>query len=116
MLSLDLFKVAINSAHTQRLSAIGELNDRIIMPLFIPFLILLACFLIITNKDVINYNFLKIVIFASGFGAIILAEVLLDLSSKKSYASFILYAAPFVFFFINWILLNYFLNKENAKS
>ncbi len=42
---------------------IGELNDRIIMPLFIPSLVLLACFLIITNKEIINNNFLKLISF-----------------------------------------------------
>jgi len=76
---------------------------------------MLACFLIITNKDIINYNFLKALIFISGFGAIILSEVLLDLSSKKIYASFGLYASPIILFLITWGLLKYFLKKENAK-
>jgi lipopolysaccharide export system permease protein len=97
-------------------NAIGELNDRIIMPLFIPSLILLACFLIITNKEVINNNFLKIIIFAYGITIIIISEILLDLSSKKLYASLFLYVTPFLFLIINWVLLNYFLNRENIKS
>jgi lipopolysaccharide export LptBFGC system permease protein LptF len=111
----DLIKIAINKSHVQRINAIGEINDRIVMPLFIPSLILLACFLIITNKEFINYNFLKIIIFVGGFGTIILSEIVLDLSSKKLFASFILYMAPIILFLINWILLNYFLNKENTK-
>jgi lipopolysaccharide export LptBFGC system permease protein LptF len=97
-------------------NAIGELNDRIIMPLFIPSLVLLACFLIITNKEVINNNFLKIIIFAYGIIIIIISEILLDLSSKKLYASLFLYVTPFLFLIINWVLLNYFLNRENIKS
>jgi lipopolysaccharide export LptBFGC system permease protein LptF len=97
-------------------NAIGELNDRIVMPLFIPSLVLLACFLIITNKEVINNNFLKIIIFVYGITIIIISEILLDLSSKKLYASFFLYVAPFLFLIINWVLLNYFLNRENIKS
>jgi lipopolysaccharide export system permease protein len=97
-------------------NAIGELNDRIIMPLFIPSLILLACFLIITNKEFINNNFLKILIFTYGIIIIIISEILLDLSSKKLYASLFLYVAPFLFLIINWVLLNYFLNRENIKS
>ncbi|CAN1597686.1 COG0795 Predicted permeases [Candidatus Pelagibacterales bacterium] len=97
-------------------NAIGELNDRIIMPLFIPSLVLLACFLIITNKEVINNNFLKILIFTYGITIIIISEILLDLSSKKLYASLFLYVTPFLFLIINWVLLNYFLNKENIKS
>jgi lipopolysaccharide export LptBFGC system permease protein LptF len=97
-------------------NAIGELNDRIIMPLFIPSLILLACFLIITNKEIINNIFLKTIIFTYGVAIIIISEILLDLSTKKLYASFFLYVAPFLFFIINWVLLNYFLNRENIKS
>jgi lipopolysaccharide export LptBFGC system permease protein LptF len=106
----------INKKDDQLPNAVGELNDRIIMPLFIPSLILLACFLIITNKEVINNNLLKIIIFTYGIVIIIISEILLDLSSKKLYASLFLYVAPFLFLIINWILLNYFLNKEHIKS
>jgi lipopolysaccharide export system permease protein len=110
MLFFELIKKLNNT------NAIGELNDRIIMPLFIPSLILLACFLIITNKEVINNNFLKIIIFTYGIAIIIISEILLDLSSKKLYASLFLYVSPFLFLIINWVLLNYFLNRENIKS
>jgi len=116
MFFTDIIKRLSDKNDVQRTNLIGEFNDRIIMPLFIPSLVLLACFLIITNKEVVNYNVLKIIIFTSGFGTIILSEILLDLSSKKLYASLILYVAPLIFFLINWILLNYFLNKENTKS
>ena len=116
MFFLELIKRFNNKNDGQLSNIIGELNDRIIMPLFIPSLVLLACFLIITNKEVINNNLLKIIIFTYGIAIIIIGEVLLDLSSKKIYTSLFLYAAPFLFLIINWILLNYFLNKENIKS
>jgi lipopolysaccharide export system permease protein len=105
-----------NSNSSQPLNIIAEVNDRIIMPLFIPSLILLACFLIITNKERINNNLLKIIIFTYGIAIIIISEILLDLSSKKMYASLFLYVTPFLFLLINWVLLNYFLSKENIKS
>jgi len=116
MLFFELIKRFNNKNDTQLSNIVGELNDRIIMPLFIPSLVLLACFLIITNKEVINNNLLKIIIFTYGIVIIILSEILLDLSSKKIYASFFLYIAPILFLIINWILLNYFLNRENIKS
>jgi len=97
-------------------NAIGELNDRIIMPLFIPSLVLLACFLIITNKEFTNNIFLKIIIFTYGVAIIIISEILLDFSSKKNYGSLFFYIAPFLFLIINWVLLNYSLNRENIKS
>ena len=115
MLFFELIK-KINKKDDQLPNAVGELNDRIIMPLFIPSLVLLACFLIITNKEVLNYNLLKIIIFTYGITIIIISEILLDLSSKKIYVSFFLYVAPFLLLMINWVLLNYFLNRENIKS
>ena len=111
----ELIKRFNNKDHALT-NIIGELNDRIIMPLFIPSLVLLACFLIITNKEVVNINFLKIIIFTSGITIIIISEILLDLSSRKLYGSLFLYIAPFLFLIINWILLNYFLKRENIKS
>ena len=115
MLFFELLQ-KINKKDDQLHNAVGELNDRIIMPLFIPSLVLLACFLIITNKEVINNNFLKFIIFTYGIIIIIFSEILLDLSSKKLNASLFLYATPFLFLIINWVLLNYFLNRENIKS
>ncbi|MSP06562.1 MAG: LptF/LptG family permease, partial [Candidatus Fonsibacter sp.] len=116
MLFFELIKRLYNKNDTQLQNIIGELNDRIIMPLFIPSLVLLACFLFITNKEAINNNLLKIIIFTYGIVIIIISEVLLDHSSKKIYASLFLYATPFLFLIINWVLLNYFLNRENIKS
>ena len=115
MLFFELLQ-KINKKDDQLPNVVGELNDRIIMPLFIPSLVLLACFLIITNKEVINNNLLKVIIFTYGIIIIILSEILLDFSSKKLYGSLFLYATPFLFLIINWVLLNYFLNRENIKS
>jgi lipopolysaccharide export LptBFGC system permease protein LptF len=116
MFFFELIKRLNNKDELQATNIIGELNDRIVMPLFIPSLVLLACFLIITNKEVINNNFLKIIIFFYGIVIIVISEILLDLSSKKLYGSFFLYVTLFLFLIINWILLNYFLKRENIKS
>ena len=116
MLFFELIKKYNNKNNSEFSQIIGELNDRVVMPLFIPSLVLLACFLIITNKEIVNYNLLKMIIFTYGITIIIISEILLDLSTKKLYVSFFLYVAPFLFFIINWVLLNYFLNRENIKS
>jgi lipopolysaccharide export LptBFGC system permease protein LptF len=113
ILTIELLK-KLNSS--QNPNIIGELNDRFIMPLFIPALILLACSLIITNKEIINNNLLKLLVFTYGFTIIIISEILLDFSSKKIYASLFFYTAPLLLLILNWILLNYLLYKENIKS
>jgi lipopolysaccharide export LptBFGC system permease protein LptF len=116
MFFFELIKRLNNKDELQATNIIGELNDRIVMPLFIPSLVILACFLIITNKEFINNNFLKIIIFTYGIVIIVISEILLDLSSKKLYGSLFLYVTLFLFLIINWILLNYFLKRENIKS
>jgi len=116
ILFLELVKRANNKNDAQLSNIVGELNDRIVMPLFIPSLVLLACLLIITNKEIINNNFIKLIIFSYGILIIIISEILLNFSSKNINSSLFLYVAPIIFFIINWFLLNFFLNRENIKS
>jgi lipopolysaccharide export LptBFGC system permease protein LptF len=115
MFFLELIKKTIDKSDYQRLNSLGELNDRIIMPLFIPCLIILGSFLIITNKEIINYNLLKVITFVYGIFLIVTSEILLDLSSKRLLANILLYLSPIFFLLVNWTLLNYLLNKENIK-
>jgi hypothetical protein len=112
----ELIKRLNNKNDWQLSNIVGELNDRIIMPLFIPSLVLVACLLIITSKEIVNNNLLKVIVFTYGIIIIITSEVLLDLTSKKIDASLFLYCAPFLFLIINWVVLNSFLNRENIKS
>ena len=116
ILTIELLKRLNDKNNSQYQNTVGELNDRIIMPLFIPALVLLTCSLIITNKEIMNNNLLKLLVFTYGIAIIIISEILLEFSSKKIFASLLLYTAPLLFLVINWILLNYFLYKENIKS
>jgi lipopolysaccharide export system permease protein len=116
MFFLELVKRSNNKNDVQLSNIIGELNDRIVMPLFIPSLVLLACLLIIANKEIVNNNFIKLIIFSYGIFIIIISEILLDLGSKNINFILFLYVAPVLFLIINWLLLNYFLNRENIKS
>jgi lipopolysaccharide export LptBFGC system permease protein LptF len=116
ILFLELVKRANNKNDAQLSNIVGELNDRIVMPLFIPSLVLLACLLIITNKEIINNNFIKLIIFSYGILIIIISEILLDFSSKNISWGLFLYVSPILFLIINWLLINYFLKRENIKS
>ena len=116
MLFFELINKFNNKDDLHHYNVVAELNDRIVMPLFVPSLVLLASFLIIKNKEIINTNFLKIIIFTYGITMIIISEILLDLSSKKISGSLFLYVTLFLFLMINWILLNYFLKRENINS
>ena len=112
----ELIKRYNDKNELQRTNVVLELNNRIIMPLFIPSLVLLASLLIITNKQDINNNLQKIIIFSYGIAIIIISEILSNFSSKNINWSLFLYIAPILFLIINWFLLNFFLNRENIKS
>ena len=114
--SFELFKRVKNKNDSQLLDIISELNNRIVLPLFIPSLVILACFLMSINREFINKTFFKIAIFSLGILIIVIGEILLNLSSKKNIASILLYAAPFFFLITNWFVLNYFTKNENSKA
>lgn len=114
--SIELFKRAKNKNDSQLPDIISELNNRIVIPLFIPALVILACFLMSINREFINKTIFKITIFSLGILIIVIGEILLNLSSKKNIANILLYAAPFFFLITNWFILNYFTKYENSKA
>ena len=116
ILTFELFKRLNDKNDLQRSVVISELNNRIILPLFIPSLVVLACFLMTENKAFTNKTFFKIIIFSFGVLIIVIGEILLNLNSKKIDTNLLLYVAPFFFLIINMLLLNYFIKKENYKS
>ena len=114
-------RFAINAAaesllHEQRLDALSEINDRLITPLFIPSIIVLSFFLIITNKEKVNFFILRGLIFILGISTVIFADILVDFSSKNIKANIFLYIVPFLLFLINLFFLNRLLKNENIKK
>ena len=114
--SFELFKRSRDKNDLQHSVIISELNYRIILPLFIPSLVVLACFLMTRNREFINKAFLKITIFSYGVLIIVIGEILLNLGSKKINTNVLLYMAPFFFLITNWLVLNYFTKHENSKA
>ena len=80
-----------NKDYTQNIDTINELNNRIINPLFIPSLTILAFLLMTTSKEYINKTALKIIIFFFGVLIIVISEFLLNISSKKINIIILLY-------------------------
>ena len=114
--SFELFKRSRDKNDLQHSVIISELNYRIILPLFIPSLVVLACFLMTRNREFINKVFFKITIFSYGVLIIVTGEILLNLGSKKINPNVLLYMAPFFFLITNWLVLNYFTKHENSKA
>ena len=95
---------------------INELSYRIVLPLFIPSLVILGFCLIAINRELINNNLIKIIIFLAGIFIITVGEILLNLSSKINHINLFLLSTPFLFLIINKLLLNYLLMYQKIKS
>ena len=116
MFSFELIEKLLGDSEIRKKDIIIELNFRVIIPLFIPSLVILGFCLIAINKDLINSNLIKITIFLAGIFIIFTGEILLNLSSKINHINLLLYISPFLFLIINKLLLNYLLRYQKEKS
>ena len=80
-----------------------ELFKRIIKPFFIPTIVLIACLIILYNKDSFNYNKLQYFLFLIGFFIIVISEISARYigNSKVEFFIFI----PLVIFFTSYLFL-----------
>ncbi len=94
-----------------------ELYKRIIVPLYIPVLILTSLFLIIFAKENKIYQKFRICIFILGFILIILSETLLRFVRGDFYYNFKIILIPIIIFLILYICFNILLKKNiGAKT
>jgi lipopolysaccharide export LptBFGC system permease protein LptF len=113
MYTFELFQRLKNKDDYQIPEVVKELNDRIVYPLLIPSLVILACLLMVVNKEFFNKIAIKIIIFLAGIFILLASEILLNLSSKKiNITLFFFYITPFFFFIINKLILNHFINYK----
>ncbi len=94
-----------------------ELYKRIIVPLYIPVLILTSLFLIIFAKENKMYQKFRLCIFILGFILIILSETLLRFVRGDFYYNFKIILIPIMIFLILYICFNILLKKNiGAKT
>ena len=115
MFSFELIQKLINDSDIRKKDIINELSYRVIIPLFIPSLVILGFCLIAIHKEIINSNLIKIIIFLAGIFIIFAGEILLNLSSKINHINLLLYISPLLFLIINKLLLNYLLRYQKEK-
>ena len=115
MFSFELIQKLINDSDIRKKDIINELSYRVIIPLFIPSLVILGFCLIAIHKEIINSNLIKIIIFLAGIFIIFTGEILLNLSSKINHINLLLYISPLLFLIINKLLLNYLLRYQKEK-
>ena len=109
-------KFSVENCSISNLSNIfGELYKRLVVPLYIPLLILVALTLILISKEETNYTQLKLLIFLFGLFIIIFSETTLRFVGNNLSDNIKLIFIPFLstisFYFITIFKLNLRVNK-----
>ncbi len=106
---LEKIKLKVRNCELKNLdNIIAELYKRLIVPLYIPSLMLVSLLLIIHSKERIDYSKYRLSIFLIGFFIIILSESTLRFVNKSFENNFIIILIPIILMII---LYGYFLMK-----
>ena len=79
-----------------------ELFKRIIKPFFIPSIVLIACFIILSSKDSFNYSRFQYFLFFVGFFVIVTSEIAARYIGNSKVELFII--VPIIIFLISYLL------------
>ena len=93
---------------------IKELYKRIIIPLYIPVLILISLLLILKSKENINYTKYRFLIFFIGFSTIIISEMTIRLISEDFLKNIKFFIIPIIL--ILSLYSNYFIRLKDTRS
>jgi lipopolysaccharide export system permease protein len=118
LLDLKFFKVEKNfQVENCRLdnidNIIKELYKRIIIPLYIPVLILISLLLILKSKENTNYPKYRILIFVIGLSTIIISEMTIRLINEDIYSNLKFFIIPLIL--VMGLYLLYFLKFKSIK-
>ena len=93
---------------------IKELYKRIVIPFYIPVLILISLLLIFRSKENINYSRYRIFIFFIGFSIIIISEMTIRLINENFLENIKFFLIPIIL--VISLYINYFLQFKDTKN
>ena len=101
-------KINIENCRSENLSNIlKEFHKRIIIPFYIPVLMLISLLLIVKSKENINYLRYRLLIFVMGLLTIIISEMTLRFVSENFLNNLIISIVPFSLIIILYLLFYY---------
>ncbi len=103
----------INCKENNKINMLKELYKRLIVPFYIPVLMLIPYFLILSSKEKKNYSKLKIITFLTGIITIILSEGIIRFLSIEYFKNLLIFSTPIIFFLFLYLT---FLIKLKFKS
>ena len=84
---------------------ISELYKRLVIPLYLPALMLISLFLIIHSKEKINYSRFRLIVFLIGFFLIIFSESTLKFVDKSLYNNLLIGFIPIIIILVLYIFI-----------
>jgi len=94
----------------------AELNRRLGMPLYIPFISIIICYLLSSAKENKYFFFRKYAVFILAFTVLILAEIMVRYSGQSVLNSTIYYSLPLTLIFLNYLYLIRIFKFENLDK
>ncbi len=112
----DPKKPIVNCHDKNNLNLLKEIYKRLVIPFYIPLLMLTPYLLILSSKEKINYPKLKLITFLCGVIIIIFSEGIIRFISKELINNLSIFIAPLVIFLIFYSIFIYNLNFNKIKK
>ena len=74
----------------------AEIYRRLVIPIYLPCLMLISSFLILNSKEKINYNKFRVIIFLLGFGLIVFSETTIRFINDSIFNNLLIAIIPVV--------------------
>ena len=94
----------------------AELNRRLGMPLYIPFISIIICYLLSSRKESKYFSFQKYIVFTAAFIVLVLAEIMVRYSGQSVLNSIIYYSLPPSLILFNYLYLIRIFKFENLDQ
>ena len=108
-------KKIINCNKNNEINMTQELYKRLIVPFYIPILMLIPYLLILSSKEKNNYNKIKLFTFILGVIIIIFSEAIIKLVSEELILTLFIFLTPFITFITFYSLFFFKFKIANYK-
>ena len=94
----------------------AELNRRLGMPLYIPIISIIICYLLSSRKESKYYFFQKYIVFITAFTILVFAEIMVRYSGNSALSSIFYYSLPPLLILLNYLNLIRIFKFENLDQ
>ena len=94
----------------------AEINRRLGMPLYIPFVSIIICYLLSSTKEKKFYIFRKYIVFIAAFTVLVFAEIMVRYSGQATLNLIIYYSLPPILILLNYLNLIRIFKFENLNK